>query len=79
MTRREFLALAARGAAAGGLAVLAGRLLGVGRLLGLSRGPVKQVCVNEGVCRGCTVFADCGLPSALSARERAPWARGGAT
>ena len=28
----------------------------------------RETCINEGVCRGCTEFGDCGLPQALSAR-----------
>ncbi len=28
-----------------------------------------QTCVNNGICRGCDSFDDCGLPSALSAKE----------
>ena len=34
-----------------------------------------QDCVNRGICRGCPSFAGCGLPQALSARRRAPWAQ----
>jgi hypothetical protein len=26
-------------------------------------------CLNLGICRGCTVFDDCGLPRALSTRS----------
>jgi hypothetical protein len=26
-------------------------------------------CISRGICRGCEVFADCGLPQALSAKE----------
>lgn len=70
ISRRTFLRSAARLAAAGGLALLAGRLLGLGR------SAAREVCVNEGVCRGCPTFTGCGLPAALSARGRAPWARG---
>ena len=28
----------------------------------------RETCINQGICRGCTEFADCGLPQALSAR-----------
>ncbi len=31
--------------------------------------PDGQTCINEGVCSGCSVFDDCGLPQALSARQ----------
>jgi hypothetical protein len=26
-------------------------------------------CLNQGICRGCGVFGDCGLPRALSTRS----------
>jgi hypothetical protein len=29
----------------------------------------RETCINEGICRGCTEFSDCGLPQALSARS----------
>jgi hypothetical protein len=28
----------------------------------------RETCINQGICRGCTEFSDCGLPQALSAR-----------
>jgi hypothetical protein len=28
----------------------------------------REKCINDGICRGCTEFSDCGLPQALSAR-----------
>lgn len=31
--------------------------------------PENQTCVNQGICRGCGVFEDCGLPQALSAKQ----------
>jgi hypothetical protein len=31
----------------------------------------EQSCVNRGICSGCRVFDDCGLPQALSAKEAA--------
>jgi hypothetical protein len=71
ISRRTFLKSAARLAAAGGLALLAWRLLGFGRWGKRTR----EICVNEGICRGCPTFTLCGLPAALSARDRAPWAR----
>jgi len=30
---------------------------------------LRQVCENQGICRGCSLFTDCGLPQALSAKE----------
>ena len=29
----------------------------------------EDTCINQGVCRGCEVFRECGLPEALSAKE----------
>ncbi len=50
------------------LAVLA--ILGA-VLVGKKRGPAlrQQDCENQGICRGCSRFVDCGLPQALSAKE----------
>jgi hypothetical protein len=31
--------------------------------------PGGQRCVNRGICSGCGIFADCGLPQALSAKR----------
>jgi hypothetical protein len=72
ISRRQFLSTLARLAALGGIGALTAKLL-AGRG-GASRS--GETCVNQGVCRGCSAFAGCGLPSALSARERAPWAGG---
>jgi hypothetical protein len=33
------------------------------------RMPSGQRCVNRGICSSCGIFADCGLPSALSAKH----------
>jgi len=33
------------------------------------RTPGGQRCVNRGICSGCGIFADCGLPQALSAKR----------
>jgi hypothetical protein len=66
MSRREFFKIAGRAAAAGGLALLAGRLLGFGWR------DAREICVNEGVCRGCAAVIGCRLPAALSFREKAP-------
>ncbi len=61
--RREFLR--------GGLryALLAG--LGAAAVTLVRRPAARfsgQICINDGLCRGCTIFSDCGLPQALSAR-----------
>jgi len=63
-SRREFLRAAARG----GLLAL---LMAAGRLAARS-GAAGQRCANRGVCRGCAVFASCGLPQALSAKGARP-------
>jgi hypothetical protein len=73
LSRREFLETAGRVIALGGLGVLVFRLLRSGRW---NRSAGSETCVNEGLCRGCGAFAGCGLPAALSAKQRAPWARG---
>jgi hypothetical protein len=70
MSRRDFLKALARAALAAGIGALAIRL---------ARGGSRrngEKCVGEGICRGCSAFGGCGLPAALSARERADWARG---
>ena len=68
LSRREFFLAAGRWLLAAALGATAVRLLvGRPRLRG-------QSCVNQGVCRGCAAFSGCGLPQALSARQRAPWA-----
>ena len=54
--RRDFL----RHAALGGVAALS---------LLLGARSIRQKCVNNGLCRGCFAFADCELPSALSAKQ----------
>jgi hypothetical protein len=62
--RRQFIrralrsaSLAALGLAGGALVVKRRRLLREGK------------CLNQGMCRDCEVFDDCGLPRALSARN----------
>ena len=71
LSRREFVLSLLRIVALGGIGAVVARLF-VGRTA-----PPGETCVGEGVCRGCSAFSTCGLPSALSARERAPWAGGG--
>lgn len=59
MTRREWLASIGRvlvaGAGVSGLAQLARR--------------DPEVCISQGICRGCRVYGECGLPQALSMRQ----------
>jgi hypothetical protein len=73
-SRREFLKTAARWLLLAGLGAVAARLLRSRPGRGLRHG--GEICVNDGLCRGCTAFKGCGLPQALSAKQRAPWARG---
>jgi hypothetical protein len=65
LSRREFFRAAARYGVLGGLAVLAGLTRAGRRLSG-------QECVNRGLCNGCSVYASCGLPQALSAKMAKP-------
>jgi hypothetical protein len=73
LSRRDFLRSAARLAAFVGLGALAFRLL---RRRPGNRPAGAEICVNTGYCRTCGAFAGCGLPAALSAKQRAPWAGG---
>ena len=63
-SRREFVRSSFRYALLTGLGVVSAALLrkNGARLSG-------QSCINQGVCSGCTVFTDCGLPQALSAKQ----------
>jgi hypothetical protein len=63
-SRRQFLRDGLRLTILGGLAAIGGKL--AGRASARAAG---QVCISAGICRGCAVFEDCGLPSALSAKE----------
>ena len=63
-SRRQFLRDGLRLAMLGGLAAVGGTL--AGRQAGQ---PAGQVCISAGICRGCAIFEDCGLPRALSAKE----------
>jgi hypothetical protein len=65
-SRREFFQACARWGTLAGMGALGGSLLA-------RHGPRPldgQTCANAGVCRGCPAYAGCGLPQALSARER---------
>jgi len=63
-SRREFLRGGARYALLTAVATVSATLFqrNGGKLSG-------QTCVNQGICRGCEAFADCGLPQALSAKQ----------
>jgi len=62
--RRNFLRDAARYSFLAGLGAVSALLVGrrAARLPG-------QTCINESICRGCTVVGDCGLPQALSFKQ----------
>ena len=63
-SRREFLRGGARYTLMAGVAAIAAVL---------ARKPRTtlpgQTCVNNSICRGCTVVHDCGLPQALSFKQ----------
>lgn len=63
-SRREFLRGGLRHVLLAGLAAASATL---------ARNPARrlpgQTCVNQGLCRGCGAFDDCGLPQALSAKQ----------
>jgi hypothetical protein len=61
-SRREFFRATARY----GLLVLVSV---AASLAARPRTPGGQRCVNRGICSGCGIFADCGLPQALSAKR----------
>jgi hypothetical protein len=67
-SRREFFRAAARYGLLAGLTA-AGLVLGRRALTG-------QSCINRSICSGCAVFAACGLPAALSARQAPAGKRG---
>ncbi|MFB3892881.1 MAG: hypothetical protein ACE15C_12745 [Phycisphaerae bacterium] len=68
-TRRQLLATALRGAAAGAIAALAAVLM---LRNGRAPGPLEgQNCINEGLCRSCAAFDGCRLPAAL-VRKQSP-------
>ena len=71
MNRRKFLNRLLRGVFAAALAAVAARLLP--RRTASRKG---EICLRLGLCRGCSRFASCGLPTALSAREAAEGFRG---
>jgi hypothetical protein len=66
-TRRDFLRGGVRYALLAGLAAVSATVASrrVNRLPG-------QTCISQGICSGCPVFTDCGLPPALSAKQARP-------
>jgi len=65
--RREFLRGGVRYSLLAGLAA-------VSVLLARKRGAALpgQTCINQSICRGCTVVGNCGLPQALSFKQATP-------
>jgi hypothetical protein len=61
-SRREFFRAAARYALLALVSAAAG-------LAARPRTIKGQRCVNQGICRSCGIFAECGLPQALSAKR----------
>ena len=61
-SRREFFRAAARYA-------LLALVSAAACLATRPRSPGGQRCVNRGICFNCDVFAECGLPPALSAKQ----------
>jgi hypothetical protein len=61
-SRREFFRAAARYALLALVSVTAG-------LAARPRTPGGQRCINQGICGSCGIFANCGLPQALSAKS----------
>jgi hypothetical protein len=64
-SRRAFLQSAAR---YGGLVTL------TTACAWLSRPRRGEICINNSLCAGCSVYTDCGLPAALSAKAAMPQA-----
>lgn len=62
--RREFLRGGARYALLTTLAAVSATLFkrSGGKVTG-------QTCINQGICSGCTAYAGCGLPQALSRKQ----------
>ena len=64
-SRREFFRTCARGLGLAGLGLVGG-VLAARRAERVG----AESCENSGVCRGCPAYSGCGLPQALSARQR---------
>ncbi len=62
--RRDFFSTILQKAALAALAILGAVLVGKKRDPAL-----RQVCENQGICRRCSLFTNCGLPQALSAKD----------
>ena len=69
-SRRELLRAGVRGVAIAAVASVAAVLAA----RGLRRGGIdrsEQTCDNRNLCRSCGRLSDCGLPAAVSLRQRA--------
>lgn len=62
--RREFLRDVGRKAIASLL------VFGTGSLVAKKSTKSIEECTGDGICRGCADLTDCGLPGALSFKER---------
>ena len=65
LDRRTFLRNAGRKLILLGLGLLGGSLLAGNRIAFKTR----QECINRFICRSCSIYRDCILPQALSAKE----------
>jgi hypothetical protein len=63
-SRREFLRGGLRHALLAGLATVSAVLVKRN-----AETLPNQTCINQGICRGCGAFEDCGLPQAFSAKQ----------
>jgi len=63
-SRRELFVGACRYAALAGVMAVGALALVKRRRLGR-----EGVCINNGMCQGCGVLADCGLPQALYTKD----------
>lgn len=63
VSRRSFLRRLGQLFTGGLLAYLGFRLL---RQSGTS---LREICINRGICRGCTAYEGCGLPPAISRKR----------
>jgi len=64
LTRRGLLTGILRYATLGALGVISGIVLAKRHRL-----EQEDICISHGVCRGCGIFQQCGLPQALSEKQ----------
>jgi len=63
-TRRELLTGVLRYVTLGALGAVGGSVFAKRRRL-----VQEGICINHGICRGCEIFKQCGLPLALSEKQ----------